>query len=261
MSDAFELMLQTSSRTDLPSWQELGLLLVLSASFVTVGALGWGLALRRLYRFFKFHRGRSKLATAVEDNLGYAHMFTVAAAFIVTAALVILVLGRSFVLEGLALGSAIALFIAVYLPTLFPPTVELYMEMPDANGFPDGNPVRQPTLQPNSRTLIYFYFTNLGTNYYKSCTCWVSFDRAINVVVEEEAYASAAYRKLFEWHPSTHAACFLATLAHMDVPAGGTLCLPLIIEAPAGTYTNQFRISSETRWGIRRIGFTITVSG
>ena len=158
MSDAFELMLQTSSRTDLPSWQELGLLLVLSASFVIVGALGWGLALRRLYRFFKFHRGRSKLATAVEDNLGYAHMLTVAAAFIVTAALVILVLGRSFVLEGLALGSAIALFIAVYLPTLFPPTVELYMEMPDANGFPDGNPVRQPdapTQQPDADLLLF----------------------------------------------------------------------------------------------------------
>jgi hypothetical protein len=178
-------------------------------------------------------------------------------------ALVILALGRGFVLEGLALGTGLTLFVGLQLPRLLPPAIEVATCISRDGRTPPTDLRRSINLPASGEHLVFFLVANVGASYYKDCSCWIWFPSEFTLVCDESRYAGVQFAKPFTFQESNNCACFVPGSQNQDVSPGNRLAFPIIVRPPRkeGRYEAHLELDTEARWGPRHLTIQVLVGG
>lgn len=246
----------------IPSWSDLAKLLVIAVGIILAAPVGWGFLRRKVHEGYVFKEGCiSAVCNPIERHIGAIHMFGLIVLFTGVTMAVVGTLGREFILEGFALGAAVVFFVATQLPHLFNPTVGVHVQMSADGKTPDGHCRRNLRLQPESKALVFFDLVNLGMNYYKNCSIWLTFERPLEIESNPAAYENVQYKKDFTFQVENNCLCFAPGTQSMDVAVGSELCVPAIVKTPAeqGLGHATVEISCETRTGCARLEVPIEI--
>jgi hypothetical protein len=204
---------------------------------------------------------RQKLGRALEHQLGILHAAHLMITFLAAAIVVILTLGRDFVLEGLALGTGLTLFVGIQLPRLLPPAVQVATCVSRDGRTPPAEFREALDLRPGEEHLVFFLVANVGSSHYTDCSCWIWFPPEFTLVHDHSRYAAVQYAKPFTFQEGNNCLCYVPGGHNQDVSPGNRLGFPVMLMAPQkqGMYEAHLEIDSEARWGPRHLTIVVNV--
>jgi len=160
--------------------------------------------------------------------------------------------GEQFVFQGLTLGVAIAIFVALQLPQLLPPSYLPYFITGGEHGcLVNRNGTTVVSLQAERQSqLVFFFVSNTGVNSYRNWECWITLPEQLTVVPYEDSkqYGPVQdFLRPFKWSPSNNSVYFSGE----TVSPGSVVALALLINASQdqGKYACKVEFTCQSRSG------------
>jgi hypothetical protein len=232
-----------------PSWEDI-ILLLAGATLIVVLLPTLGAWLRgSIARSTVSQQGfvQSQLSR-LEHSLGHLHAAMLFLVFISSVLLVVLTLGRGYVLEGLALATGLTLFAGLHIPHLLPPAIHVNVSISD-DGIRPSEFSPEAQLPENRESLLFFRVTNIGACHYKSCTCWIWFPHEVSVTHDLDRYTEIDFRKEFSFQRGNNCLCYQPSKNGLDLTPGNHFVFPVLLKASHGRFDAHLEIDTESRWG------------